>query len=260
MPNHNGYGLAVTPLAVELAFMYGTFCDSVRFKCHQNVLPFERKTLLGDNPDSENLFYENAHHFEENVRILMEILSPLETCYALLAIALHPLNSIIVDSPDPNNPVNQFHFMFLLPLRDVDKTSTIAELIISQHGKLEMFDKEFIQSVLEGQTNHKVLLLLDAYDEYTPGSNQHIDRAIEHSIGKCFLILTSRPGSESEGRTYIYVSKAIRDKMDGEVIIEGFSPENIVKCSTQYLDSKENSDTMLEQAKKLVFMISFECL
>ena len=121
--------------------------------------------------------------------------------------------------------------------------------MISQHGKLEEVDKEFIQFILEGKTNHKVLLLLDGYDEYTPGSNQHIDRAIEHSVGNCFLILTSRPGSESEGRTYIYVSKEIRDKMDGEVIIEGFSPENIVKCSTQYLDSKEKSKAMLEQAK-----------
>ena len=160
--------------------------------------------------------------------------------------------SVIAESPDPNNPnpVNQLHFVFLLRLRDVDKTSTIAELIISQHGKLEETDKEFIQSILAGQTNHKVLLLLDGYDEYTPGSNQHIDKATEHSIGNCFLILTSRPGSESEGRTYIYVSKEIRDKMDGEVIIEGFSAENIVKCSTQYLGSKEQCDTMLEQAKE----------
>ena len=140
--------------------------------------------------------------------------------------------------------------MFLLRLRDVDKTSTLAELIISQHGKLEKSDKEFIQSILEGKTNHKVLLLLDGYDEYTTGSNQHIDRAIEHSISNCFLILTSRPGSESEGRTYIYVSKAIRDKMDGEVIIEWFSPGNIVKCSTEYLGSKEQCDAMVEQAKK----------
>ena len=39
--------------------------------------------------------------------------------------------------------------------------------------------------------------------------------------------------------------------MDGEVIIEGFSPEAIVKCSTQYLfDSEERSNAMLEQAKR----------
>ena len=162
---------------------------------------------------------------------------------------VNQFNSIIVESPNPNNPVNQFHFVFLLRLRDVDKISTLSELIISQHGKLEKADKEFIQSILEGKTNHKVLLLLDGYDEYTPGSNQHIDRAIQHSIGNCFLILTSRPGSESEGRTYIYVSKAIRDKMDGEVIIEGFNYKNIVKCSTQYLDSEEKSEAMLRQAK-----------
>ena len=87
---------------------------------------------------------------------------------------------------------------------------------------------------------------MDGYDEYTPGTNQEIDRAIESAIGNCFLILTSRPDLPSkEGH---YVSKQIRDKMDGEVIIEGYNEESIQKCSAQYLENEEQSRVMLQQA------------
>ena len=46
------------------------------------------------------------------------------------------------------------------------------------------------------------------------------------------------------------MSKSIRDQMDGEIVIEGFSEENIQVCSTNYLKSKEMSDKMLEQAEE----------
>ena len=83
--------------------------------------------------------------------------------------------------------------------------------------------------------------MLDGYDEYKPGTNNDIDEAIESGIGNCFLILTSRPGD--------YLSKSIRDKMDGEIVIEGFSEENIQVCSTKYLKSDKMSEEMLKQAK-----------
>ena len=90
------------------------------------------------------------------------------------------------------------------------------------------------------------LLIMDGYDEYKPGTNRDIDRVIESSIGNYFLILTSRPDLPSnEGQ---YVSKEIRDRMDGEIMIEGFTEESIQKCSAQYLESEEQSDTMLAQA------------
>ena len=38
--------------------------------------------------------------------------------------------------------------------------------------------------------------------------------------------------------------------MDGEIVIEGFSEENIKECSTKYLDSREKSQEMLEQAEE----------
>ena len=117
----------------------------------------------------------------------------------------------------------------------------MTEIIRKQHGGLKQVTDQYIESILEGKTNHKVLLMLDGYDEYTPGTNADIDEAIESTIGNCFLILTSRPGD--------YLSKSIRDQMDGEIVIEGFSNKNIEKCSTKYLDSREKSKGMLEQAK-----------
>ena len=144
------------------------------------------------------------------------------------------------------NSLNRFDFLFLLRLRYANKTSTLAELIVDQHESLEKDDIKHIEAILKGKTNQRVLLIMDGYDEYKPGSNKDIDRAIEVTIGNCFLILTSRPDLPSkEGQ---YVSKEIRDRMDGEVMIEGFTEESIQKCSAQYLESEEQSDMMLKQA------------
>ena len=149
---------------------------------------------------------------------------------------------------DSNNPLNQFDFVFLLRLRYVDQISTLTQLIIKQHPELKDSDANFIESILNGKNNRKVLLILDGYDEYKPGVNKDIDNAIENSIGNCFLILTSRP--ELPSKQEQYVRKNIRDKMDAEVMIEGFSKENIHLCSSKYLGSQEKSEEMIEQAKK----------
>ena len=141
----------------------------------------------------------------------------------------------------------QFHFVFLIQLRYVDKKSSLAQIIKSQHN-LRKVNTKYIESILEGETNHKVLLLLDGYDEYKRGANKDIDEEIESKIGNCFLILTSRPGNDSGDR--MFVSKKVRDRMDGEIVIEGFSPENIEKCSIQYLLSEENCQIFLAQAEE----------
>ena len=140
--------------------------------------------------------------------------------------------------------------MFLIPLRNVNKNCSLVDLIIAEHEQLSKSDSSLITSVLNGQTNHKVLLLLDGYDEYTPGTNSHIDKAIQSGVGKCFMILTSRPEHDSKMEEKKFVPKDIRNKMDGEVIIEGFSEENIRKCSTKYLDSEDRSAEMLKMAKE----------
>ena len=127
----------------------------------------------------------------------------------------------------------------------MDKTSSLAQIIKFQHN-LRQVDTRHIESILEGETNHKVLLLLDGYDEYRRGTNKDIDDAIENKIGNCLLILTSRPGNDTGDK--MFVTQRVRNRMDGEIVIEGFSPENIKKCSIQYLFSEENSRMFLTQA------------
>ena len=122
----------------------------------------------------------------------------------------------------------------------MDKTSSLAQLIINQHLYLEDIDPNFITLILKGKTNHKILLLLDGYDEYSPGTNQDIDKLVNQGIGNCLTILTSRPG---------YLNKQIRDRFDGEITIEGFSKEKIKLCSSKYLQSEEKSHRLLQQAK-----------
>lgn len=138
--------------------------------------------------------------------------------------------------------LKKFDFVFTICLRNVDKYSSLAEIIIQQHDRLEAKDVpvKLVEDILRGRTKQKVLLILDGYDEYKPGTNTAIDRALSHTIGDCFILLTSRPG---------YVSKELTSKMT-VVTIEGFSEDNISKCSAQYLDSKELSNAMIQQAKQ----------
>ena len=122
-------------------------------------------------------------------------------------------------------------------------------MIVDQHGKLKQKDTDKIEAILEGETNHRVLLLLDGYDEYSPGTNADVDRAIEHSVGNCFLILTSRPDPPSSKKHYL--SNSIRNKMDGVVTIDGFNDESIKKCCVQYHGSEEKATKMINQARKV---------
>ena len=136
--------------------------------------------------------------------------------------------------------MQKFDFVWTVRLKNVDKTSSLAEIVQQQHGKLKVFQPGQVQSILEGRTQSKVALLFDGYDEYQPGRNKAIDEAIQSGVGNCFLVLTSRPG---------YVGDHIRKKMDYEVTIEGLSVTNIEKCSKLYLETWEKSADMLKQAK-----------
>ena len=130
----------------------------------------------------------------------------------------------------------------------MDTDTSLAQVIIDQHEELDGEDREYIGALLSRKTKQKVLLLLDGYDEYTAGTNKALDKAIESGIANCFIILTSRPGTDSGDKTY--VSKEIRDKMDGEVRIEGFNDESKKRFCTEYFESEEESKTLLKQAKE----------
>ena len=128
-------------------------------------------------------------------------------------------------------------------MRNVDENCSLAELVADEHD-LEQEDIPLLQDLLKGKTKYKVLLLLDGYDEYTPGTNRELDRAIKKTLGKCFIILTTRPQDDTD------FTRRIRDKMDGEVVIKGFSEENIKKCCSHYLGSETETEILLEEAKK----------
>ena len=139
--------------------------------------------------------------------------------------------------------LKKFDFVFLIRLRYADKESSLAELIISQHNRLEVMEvqPEKVKTILKGKTKHKTLLMLDGYDEYKPGTNKDIDDAIEKTVGSSVLILTSRPG---------YLSKTIRSTMRNIATIKGFNKENIMKSSELLLGNTDKAETMIEQAKK----------
>ena len=139
--------------------------------------------------------------------------------------------------------LKKFDFVFLIRLRYADKESSLAELIISQHNRLEVMEvqPEKVMAILKGKTKHKILLLLDGYDEYKPGKSKDIDNAIEKTVGTSVLILTSRPG---------YLSKKIRPIMRNIATIKGFNEENIMKSSELLLGNKEQALEMIEQARK----------
>ena len=139
--------------------------------------------------------------------------------------------------------LKKFDFVFLIRLRYADKESSLAELIISQHNRLEVMEvqSENIKAILKGKTKHKTLLILDGYDEYKPGTNKDIDYAIEKTVGSSVLILTSRPGS---------LNTTIRSTMRNIVTIKGFSDRNIMKSSALRLGSKEQAQAMIYQARK----------
>ena len=136
--------------------------------------------------------------------------------------------------------MDKFDFVWTVRLKNVDKTSSLAEIVKKQHDRIKDFPTGQIKSILEGRTESKVALLFDGYDEYQPGRNKEIENVIQDGIGNSFIILTSRPG---------YVDDNIRKKMDYEVTIEGLSVRNIMKCSKLYLDDKKKCVVMLKQAE-----------
>ena len=148
---------------------------------------------------------------------------------------------LAVKFANKSEEMKDFDFVFTVHLKYVEKHLSLPELIVKQHDKLKSQHVGQIRAILEGKTKHKVALLLDGYDEYKRGKNKEIDEAIQSGIGNCFLLLTSRPG---------YVEKGIKDRMDGEVRIDGFSTEKIRECCNLYLGSEEQTDKLLKQAEK----------
>ncbi len=139
------------------------------------------------------------------------------------------------------NPLlEHYQYTFLVQLRHIERDQSLAEAIIAQHRKLKVkrIRSADLQAILEGQTEERVLLLIDGYDEYKKGMNEEIDNVIEDGIGNCHILITSRPGTHLD---------AIRRFMSGQVKITGLSDKNIRKCAEHFLGSKEMMIAMLKQ-------------
>ena len=138
--------------------------------------------------------------------------------------------------------LSQFDLVFLIELRNVNNNSSLEQIIMKQHGLTgKKVTESQIRSILEEQS---VLLILDGYDEYTKGTNNDIDTAIENTVGDCFLILTSRDGE--------YISKETLAKFDGEIEITGLSPSSVFQCAAKYLESEEMADRLIMEASSLM--------
>ena len=139
----------------------------------------------------------------------------------------------------------KFGFVFHIGLKHVKDNSPIENIIIAQHSGLEAnkVKPEEIRNILEGHPNNdgRVLLLIDGHDEYKPGTNSDIDKAVEKKcLWSCRLILTSREREEVE---------RIKEYMDAEFEIEGFDGKSIEKhISRSFPHDDTKPDQLLEEA------------
>ena len=136
--------------------------------------------------------------------------------------------------------LKQFHFTFHISLNRVKDNSPIENIIIAQHSGLKVngVTPEEVRSVLDSD-NSKVLLLIDGHDEYKTGRNTDIDEAIKkEQLWNCWMILTSRETDEV---------KTIKEYMDIEIDIEGFSNENVVKFIEKSVGSQESAQQLLKE-------------
>ncbi len=140
--------------------------------------------------------------------------------------------------------LNQLEFVFHVALKSVREDDSLESIIVAQHDglKANKVQPKEIEAILGGNTNKKVLLLLDGHDEYKTGMNSSIDKVIEkQSLWNCWLILTSRETKQLA---------TLKDYMDTEAEIHGFDKKNVAKYSEKSLGSSERSIEFLLEAER----------
>ena len=138
--------------------------------------------------------------------------------------------------------MRKFDFVFHISLKTVTANSTLEDIIIRQHKALNARGVQpgEVKSILNGK--QKVLLLIDGFDEYTKGTNESIDKAIEKdTLWDCSIILTSRVIPELE---------EVKQFMDAEAAIHGFSETKIKEYAAKFLGSEEDGEELVDKAKK----------
>ena len=139
--------------------------------------------------------------------------------------------------------LKQFDFVFHIALKDVQKNQTVEEIIIKQHKGLKSrnVSPAEIKDITENE-NYKILLLLDGYDEFTPGSNQNIEDVIRTNIlPDSWMILTSRENEKLA---------EVRKFMDAEAEILGFDQKGIEEYVNKHLGHKDKCENLIDIAKQ----------
>ncbi len=115
---------------------------------------------------------------------------------------------------------------------------------MQQHGRLitEKVSPSEVKAILHGETNSNILLMFDGYDEYSEGCNEDIDNILRHGKDNCLVIVSSRSGD------FLH---PVKSQIKEEVKITGFSADNIIKCTEQYLGSEETRKEFLSQAEQV---------
>ena len=147
------------------------------------------------------------------------------------------------ESPGPG--LRKFGFVFPIALKDVRSNDNIEDIIVAQHKGLRVtkVKPSEIKQILEGETDHRVLLIMDGYDQYKRGTNVDIDSVIEReSLWDCCVIVTSRNTEEL---------RDVRSHIDCEVEIHGFDDESVAEYVKKCLARKKDVDDVLKLITKL---------
>ena len=139
--------------------------------------------------------------------------------------------------------LKQYDFVFVIPLREVKGHETLEELILANHKGLSAnsCSAEALTTLLSGKTSQRTLIVFDGYDEYTPGTNRYIDQAIEkRTLWNSWMLMTSRSCDKLQ---------SIRDHMDAEAQILGFSDDNVNTFVGKFI-GKTKTKGFMAQAKK----------
>ncbi len=136
--------------------------------------------------------------------------------------------------------LKQFDVVFHIALKFVKNNEALETIIVKQHKGLsrQKVSSDKLAEITRGETQLKVLLMLDGYDEYTPGTNSDIDKAItKDSFSNCCILLTSRDTKEL---------KKCRPYMDVEAEITGFDLTNVEEYITKYMESTTDCKQLME--------------
>ncbi len=143
---------------------------------------------------------------------------------------------------DRASELKQFSFVFLILLRHVKSDACLESIILEQHGKLKTMGVTLteMRRICQEDQNGRIMYIFDGLDEYSAGTNSHIDDILLSGIDNAFVMCSSRSGD---------FLQPIRLQSDAEILITGFSDENIRKCAAMYIEDQQMSGRFLVQAE-----------